>query len=155
MPTQLTKINFTKRPSHHHVAIAGAWADPRLLEDKKNTTIADIDKISSAIRDKYTTRLSGQYEIYFEKARQASACALANYPVDLTEFPLIQLECTLTGKSPQECVSIIMDKHNRWLQKISGIELIRRTAKIAVVLAVDDNSLELAKNIAVDALNLL
>lgn len=105
--------------------MAGRWKDERTLEERDNylgelrlSTVAQINQLRGAAREKFITAIPGQDMVYMEKERAAEAWMaaygeLGEFP-PIEDHPLIASEIGLTGEDAYQVAYIYLFKAGQW-----------------------------------------
>lgn len=111
---------------------------------KEQTQFALMMEISRA-RLKYATSLPCQDDIYREKITEAieiKARISTNQPIDITQYPFIRAEVTVTGLSIEQACDTIIKARTIWVNKMAEIEIIRHSATKALQAANNQKDLD-------------
>lgn len=125
------------------------------LEEEQQRAKDSIDLASEQARKRHITPGSGQAMTYMEKVDEAIDYVAANYPADLTSYPMIQAEVNATGKTPNQAADDIIAIRTAWISISAQIEEIRLKAKIDVMAATDNASVQTIADNAISQLDLI
>lgn len=131
---------------------ASTFSEPNLTETKTEKKL-EVDVVASIRRTELGTAVRGQSEIYILKASEAQKYIADSYPVDLTDYPWIQMEVAATGLPPIEIADSIKNNFNTWTVGLQTIELERRKAKINIDNAESYADINIAGDNAIASIN--
>jgi hypothetical protein len=137
-----------------------AWDDWDAINGPTLTTFQEeaklsVDNMAEATRLKYVTAGSTQAMTYQEKGDEAADYVAAGYPVDLSSYPFIQAEASATGNTATQAADNILAQKSAWIAIGAAVEEVRIGGKITIDAAVDEAAVEVARDIAITALELI
>lgn len=101
---------------------------PVFVKKYQKEKIKEIEQKINDIRSQYMNETSFQTEVYLEKTQQAIDY-LINPQQDISNFPLLNIEVEITGKSGIEIAEKIINKRKQWLSFLTKTEKIRLLTK--------------------------
>jgi hypothetical protein len=129
-----------------------SFSEPDLMEIKSKNK-AKVDASASAKRTILGTTIRDQAEVYIAKATEAEKYISYSYPVDLTNYPWIQLEVTASGLTTTEIADTIKSNYDSWMTNLQTIELERRKGKINIDSATNYDEVITATTAAMTAID--
>ncbi len=116
---------------------------PPFADDESQTkarAVALVNTAAGACRARYVTVAPGQAETYILKAEELRAydAALAQGPVDPTDYPILYAESQATGASFASTVTLVRTMRAAWIALAAAVEGIRRGAIVAIERATTD-----------------
>jgi hypothetical protein len=99
------------------------------MADFKKLAKDKIDReINSVVRHNITINASNT-GIYTMKYNEATGYLLNDSPKDLSEYPFLQTDVTVTGKKASTVAKKIISKYKEWIIKLNKMELLRLKGK--------------------------
>lgn len=123
------------------------------LPDERDRMGAAVDVAAGEARARYITIAPGQDIVYELKRVQAEAHKAADYPADLTDYPMIEAEQSARGGTAQAATDYILGKSIAWQQLAASIELIKQKSKIDMAAATTATAIDLLAAAAISSLN--
>ncbi len=122
------------------------------LDRVKARAVARINDAASSLRQHYITVIPGQEMIYLAKEAEAVRY-LAEAPETLTEYPMLAAEVGITAPTAYELAQLWANMSALWRQVAAQIETARLTAIYAIEAAPDAETVEVAVQAAIAALD--
>lgn len=109
-------------------------ADTKTLNGIKQTALSAIDQKAEDARLRHLTLGSGQAQVYFEKAEEASDFLAADIKINtplnkLDDYPYIVAEAEVTKRKARDVAEDIINARAKWIKTSTQIERIRLGAK--------------------------
>jgi hypothetical protein len=116
------------------------------LDDIKTLAMARVDREIKSVVSHHSTVAASNAGLYTMKYNEAKQYLADGKPKDLTDYPFLQTEVTLTGKAASTCANKIIAKNDEWVAKLNEMELIRLGAKKKIAAVKLTKNPETAKN---------
>lgn len=125
------------------------------LDEFKQLTIDEINKVAEKVRNKYLTPGYGQLLTYQEKYEEAADFVAAGYPSNLESYPFISIETEITGKTKEQVTDDIISAKATTTLMLVDIERIRLNAKMNIIKAESESEIKTSRSTAITALEVI
>ena len=116
----------------------------RNINDIRRDGIRRLNRLTSAQRTPYITKVRGQGLLHMKKHMEAKEyLALPNIPNDLSDFPLLEAEIVVSGGSAVELARLWIDKARETDAALARIERAKMEAKAAIQRADSEEEVDL------------
>ena len=149
----ITKVTPAPHEGWFYDNATQTFATPDLIELRASQS-AMIDQTASILRLALMP-FRNQSEIYRLKTIEAEKYIANPTPSDLTSYPWIQIDVTVTGLSADDVADNIKNKNDEMISRFQEIELVRRNGKESVRNAVTYDEILVATDDAIQALDIV